>query len=145
MQTLKAFTVFCFGGLGYGIIEILWRGGTHISMFVAGGLCFLIITAIDSMELFGGRIFLEAPICALSITAVEFVCGVIVNLQLEMQVWDYSELPMNLWGQICLPFTALWLLLAIPALLASRLLRHEVFGEELPRLALLPRTAQAGR
>lgn len=136
MQTLKAFTVFTFGGLSYGILEILWRGGTHISMFAAGGLCFLIITAIDTSELFGGRILWEAPFCAVSITAVELVCGVIVNLQMELSVWDYSELPLNLWGQICLPFTALWLLLAIPAVLASRLLRHAVFGEELQRLTL---------
>lgn len=145
MQTLKAFTVFCFGGLSYGIIEILWRGSTHISMFLAGGLCFLIITAIDSWELFGGRILLEAPVCALSITAVELVCGVIVNMRLDMGVWDYSELPLNLWGQICLPFTALWLLLAIPAVLASRLLRHTIFGEELPKIGLFTRVVRAER
>lgn len=144
MQTLKSLTVFTFGGLCYGMIEILWRGGTHISMFVAGGLCFLIITAIDSAGIFGG-ILIEAPVCALSITAVELICGVIVNMTMHLEVWDYSELPLNLWGQICLPFTALWLLLAVPAVLASRLLRHEVFGEELPRLALLPRVAQAER
>lgn len=139
MQLFKSLTVFTFGGLAYGLVEIMWRGSTHISMFVAGGLCFLIITAIDSAEAFGGGVLLEAPLCAISITAVELVCGVVVNLMMHLQVWDYSELPLNLWGQICLPFSVLWLMLAVPAILASRLLKHLVFCEELPRLGLLPR------
>ena len=35
------FLLFSFGALGYGLIEILWRGHTHPSMLTAGGICFV--------------------------------------------------------------------------------------------------------
>ena len=135
---LKSLAVFTFGGLCYGLLEILWRGETHISMFVVGGLCFLIISMIDGSTVFGGSLLLEAPICALCVTAVELISGVIVNMNMNLGVWDYSEVPLNLWGQICLPFSAIWLGLSIPAALAARILRHFMFDEELPELRLLP-------
>ena len=50
------------------------------------------------------------------ITLVELATGIVVNLWLQLQVWDYSDLPMNLWGQICLPFSAAWCFLTIPIL-----------------------------
>ena len=138
MKLLKSLSVFTFGGLAYGMLEILWRGETHISMFVVGGLCFLMISVIDGLPAFGGSLLLEAPICALCVTAVELVSGVIVNMNMGLEVWDYSEVPLNLWGQICLPFSVIWLALAIPAALAARLMKHFMFGEELPELRLLP-------
>ena len=52
---------------------------------------------------------------ALLITALEFTVGVADNLVMGWNVWDYSDMPLNLYGQICLPFTGLWFLLCIPA------------------------------
>lgn len=43
------------------------------------------------------------------ITGVELVFGLVFNRALGMGVWDYSRVPLNLWGQICLPFTLIWL------------------------------------
>lgn len=138
MQVFKSLAIFTFGGLAYGLLEIFWRGETHISMFVVGGLCFLMISVIDSLPAFGGSLLLEAPVCALFVTAAELVSGIVVNLMMGLEVWDYSELPLNLWGQICLPFSAIWLGLSIPAALAARLMKHFMFDEELPELRLLP-------
>ena len=45
----------------------------------------------------------------------EFSVGVIDNLVMGWSVWDYSAMPFNLYGQICLPFTGLWFLVCIPA------------------------------
>lgn len=42
--------------------------------------------------------------------------GVADNLILHWNVWDYTDMPLNLYGQICLPFTILWFFLCIPAL-----------------------------
>ncbi|MBS6596008.1 MAG: hypothetical protein KH326_02970 [Ruminococcus callidus] len=52
---------------------------------------------------------------ALLITALEFTVGVADNLVMGWNVWDYSSMPLNLYGQICLPFSGLWFLLCIPA------------------------------
>ena len=138
MRLLRSLTVFTFGGLCYGILEIFWRGTTHISMFLVGGLCFLIISLIDGTGAFGGSLLLEAPLCALCVTAVELLSGLWINRVLMLEVWDYSDVPMNFMGQICLPFSAIWLFLAVPAALAARLLRHFLFFDELPPLHLLP-------
>ena len=48
------------------------------------------------------------------ITAIEFVAGAIVNVRLKLNVWDYSKMPLNLYGQVCLPFSLLWCLLTLP-------------------------------
>ena len=43
----KALIIFLFGGVGYGLIELLWRGRTHPSMVLTGGFCFAIICGIN--------------------------------------------------------------------------------------------------
>lgn len=45
---------------------------------------------------------------AVIITLLEFIFGIVFNLMLDMNVWDYSNVPMNLMGQICLPFSLIW-------------------------------------
>jgi uncharacterized membrane protein len=57
------------------------------------------------------------------ITSFEFTVGVIVNIILCWNVWDYSAMPMNILGQICLPFSALWFFICIPALYLCSVIR----------------------
>lgn len=142
MKFLRAFCVYVFGGLSYGILELLWRSETHISMFFVGGLCFLTIEIIERYRLFGGSIILQAPLCALCITAVELLSGLLVNRTMHLEVWDYSSLPLNLWGQICLPFSALWLCVSFPAEIAARGIRKYIFGDRLKKIRLLPKTEE---
>ncbi len=135
MKILKYLTVYVFGGLAYGIVELCWRGETHISMFVVGGFCFFMIYLADEARIFGGNIFLQAPLNAAIITLSELTSGIIINQFMRLNVWDYADLPLNLWGQICLPFSGLWLLLSLPATLAARGIRRGVFREGAKRYA----------
>jgi uncharacterized membrane protein len=102
---------FAVGGVGYGTLEMLWRGRTHWTMIIAGGLCFVIFSKI-AKKYKNKNIIFKSFLCALSVTAVEFVFGLVFNIILGMNVWDYSGLPLNLFGQICLLYTALWMILA---------------------------------
>jgi uncharacterized membrane protein len=102
---------FAVGGVGYGTLEMLWRGRTHWTMIIAGGLCFVIFSKI-AKKYKNKNIMFKSFLCALSVTAVEFVFGLVFNIILGMNVWDYSGLPLNLLGQICLLYTALWMILA---------------------------------
>lgn len=114
------------GGVGYYALETLWRGWSHWSMALAGGLCLLLYYPLCT-----GRPrswLLLALMGAAIITGVELCVGVAVNLGLGLAVWDYSSLPLNLWGQISLPYSALWFLLSIPAAWLCRGLRRYVFG-----------------
>ena len=98
---------FILGAIGYGAIEIIWRGYTHWSMMIAGGICFLLFSLV-SQAMGRKSIFLKAAVCALCVTAVEFLFGLVFNLWLGMGVWDYSGMPLNLMGQVCPTFTLLW-------------------------------------
>ena len=95
------------GAVGYSAMETIWRGHTHWSMAIAGGICFIIFSLV-AKNMQGRSIFLKAGVCALGVTAVEFIFGVIFNLWLKMDVWDYSHMPMNLLGQICPMFSLMW-------------------------------------
>lgn len=114
MKKLKENSVlFSFGGLTYGTIEILWRRYTHWSMIITGGVCFLLLFRIFNKA---QRLTLlkKCLIGSAVITSIEFVVGVVVNIILKMDVWDYSSMPFNLWGQVCPLYSLLWGILTIP-------------------------------
>ncbi len=76
-------------------------------MLIAGGICFVIFSVIS--EKYKKRTCIcKASFCALSVTLVEFIFGIVFNLILKMNVWDYSKMPFNLFGQVCLLYTLLW-------------------------------------
>ncbi len=110
---LKWIALFAAGGTAYVIVELLYRGRSHISMFVAGGACVLLIRLIC------GRMKCGLPLRCLAggavITVVELITGAVCNLWLGLGVWDYSHMPLNLWGQICPYFFFVWSVLALPA------------------------------
>lgn len=100
--------LFLVGGLLYILIELLWRRRTHPSMFLVGGLCFELIGCIHTRwrRL---SLALRCGLCALVVSAVELVSGCILNRWLRLHVWDYSRMPFNLLGQVCLLYSTLWL------------------------------------
>ena len=112
---MKYITIFLIGAAGYSAIEVLWRGFTHWTMCLCGGFCFVLIYFLNiyfSQE----SIFYRGFVGAIIITATELVVGVMVNIVLGWHVWDYSKVPFNFIGQICLPYTLLWFFLCIPVL-----------------------------
>lgn len=115
------FSVFIVGGLLYGAAEIIWRGWTHWTMLICGGLCFTLMYLISSLE-FG--LLKKCFLSAVAITTVEYFTGRLVNLRLGMMVWDYSDMPFHLSGQICPQFSLLWLLLSLPGLYLCSALRR---------------------
>lgn len=112
----KSLFLFFAGGAIYPTLEIAWRGRTHISMAVAGGMCLCLIDKICNHQLKRRSLWTRCSAGALIITGVEFLIGAVTNLILKLNVWDYSLLPFNILGQICLPFTALWAFLSLPAM-----------------------------
>lgn len=113
--------VYILGGLLYAAMELLWRGWTHWTMVLCGGLCFLIMYRISMTALpMPGKCLLSAA----AITLVEFLAGCLLNLRLGWAVWDYSDLPLNLLGQVCPQFLLLWLALSIPGLALCQMLRR---------------------
>lgn len=131
-NVLKYVALFLFGGVTYYLIEILWRGYSHWTMFILGGLCFVAVGLINNIFPWTMKLELQAFIGAIIITLLELIVGLIVNVKLNWSVWDYSDMPFNFLGQICLPFSLLWYVLSIVIILLDDYIRYKFFGEQKP-------------
>ncbi len=129
---IKFLILFCFGGITYILVEIGMRGYSHWTMFVLGGICFIVIGGINEIIPWNMPLLLQMIIGGLSITVLEYIAGFIVNIRLGWNIWDYSNLPYNLHGQISLQFSLLWVVISLIAILADDYLRYFLFGEEKP-------------
>lgn len=130
---VKILVLFLIGGLLYYLIEIAYRGFSHWSMFIVGGICFLLIGYINIFFEWETPIWMQMGISALIITAMEFLSGCILNLWLDWNIWNYSNLPFNLFGQICLPYVVIWFFLSVVGIVLDDMIRWLLFGEQKPK------------
>ena len=111
MKISRKLAIFGIGGSAYVGLELLYRGRSHISMFGAGGVCFLLIGQLRKFRMPQTvRVGAGAGI----ITAVELATGLLVNR--DFQVWDYRHQPGNFMGQICPMFMAIWVPVTVAAM-----------------------------
>ena len=106
MRILRKCILFYFGGFAYFLLEILWRGRSHGSMFLLGGTCFLLIGKLNRWL---RRIPPVLRLLTFSgvVTVLELLTGFLVNR--DHSVWDYRRLPFQFRGQICLMYSLLWI------------------------------------
>lgn len=123
-RAIEYSTVFAGGGAIYILIELLFRGYSHWTMYFVGGIAVLLLYMISAMKESMIRKWIMGTAAILT---VEFVAGIIINILLGWAVWDYSSIRFNLYGQICLPFAFYWFGLSIPANALCTLLRNKVF------------------
>ena len=107
---------FLTGAVGYPMLEILWRRRTHPSMALAGGLSMMLLHRLSKKDKPG--MLLKSMMGGAGITAIEYAVGLIWNR--KHQVWDYRRMPMNIKGQVCLPFSLVWCGLSGVVLMVSR-------------------------
>jgi len=141
-EIIKALILLVIGGAIYYVIEIAWDGSSHWSMAVTGGTCFLIGDLLDEFKGFKLMIRTEVFIISAVITVLEFLVGVVVNLILHLDVWDYSSMylnigevsiPMHIMGQVSIPFVLLWTFIFAPFIIFfGNYLRWELFDKKNP-------------
>ena len=123
MRFWKACVLFYLGGGSYMALEFLWRGRSHGSMFVLGGLCFLLIGKLGAL-LRGIPLAVQLLLFSAMITFLELLTGLVVNG--SYGIWDYRAVPYNFMGQICLPFTLLWIPVSLGAKELYRLAERKI-------------------
>ena len=121
-----------FGGVGYGLIEVMWRGYTHPSMVITGGFCFAMICAVNR-RLASRSLLFRSVACTLGVTFAEFCVGMLVNRVFRMQVWDYSDEWMHLFGQICPLYMGFWFGLCLTLSFVLQRCRHSVISVNLQK------------
>ncbi len=116
---LKDFHEYVFmysaGSVLYAGTEVAFRGFTHWTMVITGGICAALIH-FENKKLRSKKLYLRCLAGCATITAAEYSVGCIVNRLLHWNVWDYSGRFLNLHGQICPLFTFFWFLLSVPAI-----------------------------
>lgn len=137
----KRILEYCFlwvlGGTLYYTFEMIFRGFSHISMFILGGICMMFFAWQGRSERFSKPLWIQVLRCTIFVTACEFITGLIVNKWLKLSVWDYSDQPFHLFGQICLPFAIIFSGLSALGILLDGYLLYWIFKEEKPRFRIL--------
>ena len=127
---LKEFIIFIIFGLMYITIELLYRGHTHYSMFIVGGVCGVLVGLINDntpdMPLLP-----QCVLGAVIITVIELLTGLFLNVYLGLNVWDYSNQPFNFMGQICPQFCIIWCILSILVIRIDDWLKEKVLKRRL--------------
>lgn len=131
-KIFKFLVLFLTGGNIYYLIETLWRGYSHFSMFILGGFCFILIGLINEYFTFKMPLWKQQLISAVIITFMELITGIMLNIWLGLNIWDYSNLKCNLLGQITLQYSILWFFLSLPGIILDGYLRYWLFDEEKP-------------
>ena len=132
-QIVKYSFLGAIGGTVYFILENIWRGYSHWTMFILGGICFITLGLINEFLSWDTPLISQMVIGSIIITALEFITGCIVNLWLGWNVWDYSNLPYNLLGQISLFSSIGWIGLSLVGIVLDDFIRWKWFGEDKPR------------
>ena len=135
-QFLKYLILGNIGGIVYVIIELLYRGHSHWTMYLVSAISFILIGLINKFISWDMKLWKQMMIGAAIITAIEFISGYIINIKLGWHVWDYSSLPFNIMGQVCLTFSIIWFFISFIAIIADDYLRYWLFNEEEPHYYL---------
>ena len=124
-KLMQHIPIAALGGILYMGVELLWRGHTHWTMGVLGGVCFAAIGLLD--ETWPDMPVLAQMLAgAALVTMLELLAGLVLNVWLGLGVWDYSDMPGNLLGQICPQFAAAWFALSWVAIKAENGI-HKLF------------------
>lgn len=132
-QIFKYVFLYQLGGLLYYYIEVIFRGFSHWSMFILGGFCFLFCSIQNEDRAWEAPLWRQVLRSVLFVLSGEFITGCMVNLWLGWNVWDYSDMPLNIKGQICLPYAFLFSGLCLIAIILDDYIRFYCFGEEKPK------------
>lgn len=133
----KSAILWLIGGCIYVLLEVMWRGYSHWTMFILGGVCFVSIGLINEIIEWDMSILLQMLIGCYIITALEFTTGCIVNIGLNWNVWDYSDYPLNFLGQISLRSSILWYFISSVGIILDDYLRYWLFKEEKPHYKII--------
>lgn len=135
--------LWVFGGTLYFYMEVMWKTLNSRSESISWTMLTLAMILCIPLERFGSELpwncplLLQASICTVAITATEFIAGCILNLWLGLGIWDYSNVPFNILGQVCLAFSGVWFALSIFAIILFDWIRYIVEGGERPHYTFI--------
>ena len=135
--------LWTWGGTVYYLLEVAYKSLTGHPERISWTMLVIAILLCIPVERCGAELpwdcplWLQALCCAMLVTAVEFVSGLVLNVWLGLDIWDYSDLPFNFMGQICLQFFFVWWGLCFVFIPVFDCLRWAVEGGERPHYTII--------
>lgn len=129
-KLFKLLIMFFVGYFCYMGIEVMFRGYTYILMGITGGIAFVIIDKINNIFSFEMDMLLQCIIGSAIVTFFELIIGRTFQILNLPPMWDYTNLPFNYKGVICLPFSLLWVLLVFCVIILADSIEYYLFHED---------------
>lgn len=122
--------LFIVGFCLYITIEVLFRGFSYPLMGICAGLLVVILDKINNHISWDMDILAQSSIGMLLVTFMEYIIGsLFLKTDLLPVMWDYSNLPLNYKGIICVPFSIAWIGLSFIGILVADSINYYVFAE----------------
>ena len=137
-ERVLSMLLWTWGGTVYFLLEVAYKTATGHPERISWTMLVLAIVLCIPVERAGYQLPWETPLwlqalaCAALVTLVEFCAGCVLNLWIGLDIWDYSGIPFNLLGQICLPFSLVWLVLCFLFILVFDWMRYAIIGGDKP-------------
>lgn len=134
--------LWTWGGTVYFFLEVFWKTSHGNAGRISWTMLLVAILLCVPVERCGAELpwriplWLQALACSALVTAVEFFIGLLLNVFLGLGIWDYSNLPGNLAGQICPQFSVLWFALCFVFIPVFDWIRYLILGGERPKYRL---------
>lgn len=125
----KILFLFCFGFMAYITVEVLYRGYSFWEMGICGGLAFVLIDKINNKISWNIDLLIQGIIGSVIITFFEFIIGELFLHGVLPIMWDYSNMPLNYDGIICLPFSLIWIVLSVATVILCDTINYYCLGE----------------
>lgn len=127
---IKKLILFSIGFFLYSLIEILFRGYTYFTMGILGGIILLLVDSINNKLSWNIDLIWQGVIGSFAITTCELVLGEILKILNISSMWDYSNMPFNYDGVICVPFSIIWIFISIIGILVADFINYYIFKEK---------------
>lgn len=107
------FFLYAFLGWCCEVIFAAARHGRFVNRgFLNGPICPIygcgLVLVVAMLEPLGGNNWLLFLISAVLTTGIEFIAGFLMERLFHHRWWDYSRMPLNIGGYVCLPFSLIW-------------------------------------
>lgn len=129
-QLIKNATLFICGFCCYITAEVLFRGYSYKLMGMLGGICMCIIGGLNNYISWDMPLLAQMTTGASVVTIFELIIGLADKYYWHIGMWDYSHMPLNFDGVICVPFFFAWMFLSFFVIILSDAIEYYVFHEK---------------
>ena len=136
-RVIKYTVLFIAFNALYVWIEIMFRNRSDRSMLALSGVLGVTLGLLNNIIPWSMGLVQQGLIGGvLIVTPMEYFVGKFLVNQ-DLSIWNYNNMPWNIDGQICLPFTLIWCIISVIVVVLDDYLRYFIFDEKKPHYKIM--------